>query len=85
MTTEYPTKEDAIREGFRCFDVDFNPSLVPKPEEFMGGNIGGAKPLSKYTIKNKKGKDVSFAIGKLWDGFDLWLIVDPDSGMMIRT
>jgi hypothetical protein len=88
MTTEYDTKEQALLMACAYAGVGTDALNGVKPEinqEYSPLDLNHEHPndVEVYTIKNKNGEDMSFAIGRFRKGFDLWLIAK--NGMMMRV
>jgi hypothetical protein len=88
MTTEYDTKEQALVMACTYAGVGMEALNGIKPkidQEYspLDSNHEYPKDVEVYTIKNKHGEDISFAIGRFRKGIDLWLIAK--NGMMMRV
>jgi hypothetical protein len=88
MTTEFDTKQSALSTACRYVGVGIEAlvGVTPKKEvkySPLDSKYEYPEEVEIYTIKNKKGIDASFAVGKFRNGFDLWLITED--GMMMRV
>jgi hypothetical protein len=88
MSTEYDSKQSALQTACFFAGVKFEDTIIPAPaikEKYhpLDDEHKYPEEVEVYTIKNKDGKDATFAIGKFRSGFDLWIV--GDNGMMVRT
>jgi hypothetical protein len=88
MTTEFDTKDEAMEAACAYLSIDIKSlnGVIPGIDEMcnpLDFNHEFAKKIERYDVKNKDGKDVSFAIGNFRDGYDVWLI--SETGMSIRV
>jgi len=88
MTTQFDSKDDAksTASSYLNFDIKNLDGIIPEKDQMVNPldfERRFPKEIEVYTIKNKDGTEVSFAIGKFRDGYDLWLM--SESGMSFRV
>lgn len=85
MTTTYGSKSQALARG--CYYAGVGKEalygITHTPIQITGVLGEDPREAELYTLKNRDGADVTFAVSKFRSGFDLWIVAD--NGMMIRT